>query len=64
MNFPEDVLNCNDYVLELEQSSMKKRFGIYMLKTRLTHIGLDINIEQQKDFWYWVDADFSTRTMG
>ena len=23
-----------------------------------------VNIELQKDFWYWVKADFNTRTMG
>ena len=32
MNFPEDVLNCNDYVIELEQNTVKKRVGIYIHK--------------------------------
>ena len=32
MNFPEDILNCNNYVLELEQNTEKKRAGIYIRK--------------------------------
>ena len=32
MNFLEDVLNCNNYVIELEQNSWKKRAGIYIRK--------------------------------
>ena len=32
MNFPEDVLNCNNYVIELEQNSLKKRAGIFIHK--------------------------------
>ena len=32
MNFPEEVLNCNEYVLELELNNLKKRSGIYIKK--------------------------------
>ena len=28
-DFPEDILNCNDYIIELEQNNLKKRVGIY-----------------------------------
>ena len=29
-NYPVEVLNCNDYVLELEESMQKSRVGIYL----------------------------------
>ena len=32
MNYPEDILNCNNYVIELEQNTLKKRAGIYIRK--------------------------------
>ena len=32
MNFPDSILNCNDYVLELEDNNEKKRVGIYVRK--------------------------------
>ena len=32
MNYPEDILNCNDYNLELEINNLKKRTGIYLRK--------------------------------
>ena len=28
--FPEEILNCNNYVMELEMNSNKKRVGIYI----------------------------------
>ena len=28
-DIPEDILNCNDYVVELEQNTLKKRAGIF-----------------------------------
>ena len=31
-NYPENILNYNDYVLELESSASKKRAGIYLEK--------------------------------
>ena len=39
--FPEEVLNCNDYTLELESNDTKKRVGIYLHK--------DINYQRRKD---------------
>ena len=40
MNFPENVLDFNNYVLELELNSLKKRSGIYIRKDikYLTHL--------------------------
>ena len=32
MNYPEEILNCDDYLLELEQNDDKKRVGIYISK--------------------------------
>ena len=32
MNCPEEVLDCNNYVVELEQNTEKKRAGIYIQK--------------------------------
>ena len=35
INYPEEILNCNDFVLELEtcDSNYKKRAAIYLAKT-------------------------------
>ena len=33
MNFPEEILNCNNYNLELEMNNTKKRVGIYVAKS-------------------------------
>ena len=32
LNYPENILNHNDYLLELEQNDDKKRVGIYISK--------------------------------
>ena len=32
MGYPENILNCNNYNLELENNSQKKRVGIYIWK--------------------------------
>ena len=44
MNYPEDILNCNDYNLELEINNLKKRTGIYLRKNvkYLRRKGLEI----------------------
>ena len=32
MNFPEDVLNCNNYVIELKQNSLEKELAFLFVK--------------------------------
>ncbi len=32
INYPEEILDCNDYILELELNNLKKRAGIYIRK--------------------------------
>ena len=32
LNYPENILNCGDYTLELELNEDKKRVGIYINK--------------------------------
>ena len=32
MGFPENILNCNGFNLELEMNTTKKRVGIYIRK--------------------------------
>ena len=32
INYPEDILDCNNYILELELNTLKKRSGIYVRK--------------------------------
>ena len=41
MNFPEEILNCNNYNLELEMNNTKKRVGIYVAK--------GVNYKRRKD---------------
>ena len=30
INYPEEILDCNNYILELELNEVKKRSGIYI----------------------------------
>ena len=43
--FPKNILNCNNYNLELEKNSLKKRVGIYIHRdinyTRKTELELN-----------------------
>ena len=32
MNYPEEILNCGNFILELELNDEKKRVGIYIAK--------------------------------
>ena len=48
-DFPEDQLNCNGYTLELEQSSHKRRAGVY-LSTALKYI------RSERLFWGFLFA--------
>ena len=41
IGFPENLLNCGSYNLELEQNTMKKRVGIYLHK--------DLNYLRRRD---------------
>ena len=53
MNFPEKILNCGGYTLELENNSEKKRAGIYLKND----IKYKRRIDLEKQYFHIVIGD-------